>query len=84
MFNITLKYQILFQYCEYPEHNHEKRAELLHQWKKDRDTNIVTYRDKSYTSVMTGQVAPNSPLPWMLNMDDSLQGYINSQAAQIQ
>jgi len=67
----------LFKYCEYPEHNHAKRAELLHRWKNDRHTNILTYRDQSYTSVMTGDVAPLPKTPWHKNMDDTIEGFIN-------
>jgi len=68
----------LLKYCDYPEHGHEKRAELLHRWKGERKENITTYRDKSYTSVMTGDVGPIPKTPWMKNMDDSLEGYINT------
>jgi len=71
----------LLQYCDYPEHNHEKRAELLHEWKEDRHRNILTYRDQSYKSVMTGTMAPLPAVPWFKNMDDSLEGYINQNAA---
>jgi len=67
----------LLKYCEYPEHNHEKRAELLHRWKNDRHTNILTYRDQSYTSVMTGDVAPLPKTPWHKNMDDTIEGFVN-------
>jgi len=68
----------LFKYCEYPAHNHEKRAELLHRWKDDRQRDITTYRDQSYTSVMTGDVAPLPAVPFLQNMDDTLEGYINA------
>lgn len=71
----------LLKYCDYPEHNHPKRAELLHAWYKDRDNNIQTYRDQSYASTMTGDVAPLPNIPWIKNMDDSLEGYINLGAA---
>jgi trimethylamine monooxygenase len=67
----------LFKYCEYPEHKHAERAELLHQWKKDRHNNILTYRDQSFTSCMTGDVAPLPRTPWHKNMDDTLDGFVN-------
>lgn len=71
----------MLNYCGYPEHKHEERAELLHVWKKDRHNNIQTYRDQSFTSVMSGKVAPLPATPWFINMDDSLDGYINNQCA---
>jgi len=67
----------LFKYTDYPEHSHEARADILHRWKEDRHMNILTYRDQSYTSVMTGDVSPLPKTPWMKNMDDTLDGFVN-------
>lgn len=66
----------IFKNVDYPEHGHEKRAELLHRWKNDRHTNILTYRDQSYKSVVTDHVAPLPRVPWHKNMDDSIEGFI--------
>jgi len=66
----------ILKHTDYPEHNHAKRAEILHRWKNDRHTNILTYRDQSYTSVMTGDVAPHPKTPWHKNMDDTIEGFI--------
>jgi len=65
----------LLKYCDYPEHNHAERAQILHRWKEDRHRNICTYRDQSYTSVMTGDIAPLPAVPWMENMDDTINGF---------
>ena len=35
----------------------------------------MTYRDQSFTSAMTGDVAPLPAVPWMQNMDDSIEGF---------
>lgn len=51
---------------------------MLHRWKYERHNDITTYRDKSYLSTISGDVGPLPSKPWMVNMDDSLEGYINA------
>lgn len=43
---------------------------MLHRWLDSRDDDITTYRDQSYQSVVTGDVAPVPYTPWMENDDD--------------
>jgi len=71
----------LLKYCDYPEHNHAERAEQLKEWKGHRENNITTYRDQCFTSVMTGDVGVKPIIPWMKNMDDSLERYVNTSPA---
>jgi trimethylamine monooxygenase len=39
--------------------------------------NILTYRDRSYPSTLTGTMAPVHHTPWMEALDDSMQAFLN-------
>ncbi len=43
---------------DYPEFHVEKQGELFKKWKKDKKNDIMGYRNCSYTSTLTGTVAP--------------------------
>jgi trimethylamine monooxygenase len=38
---------------------------------------ILTYRDQSYRSVLTGTQAPVHHTPWLKALDDSLEAFLN-------
>ena len=40
-------------------------------------TDVASYRDKSYKSIVTGKMSPVHPVPWMKLMDDSIKAYVN-------
>jgi trimethylamine monooxygenase len=44
--------------------------------------NILTYRDKSYRSVLTGTMAPVHHTPWLKALDDSLEAFLNQPTTQ--
>ena len=48
------------------------RAKLLKE-----ELNILTYRDKSFSSPVTGSVAPIHHTPWEKAMDDSMETFLN-------
>lgn len=71
----------LMKYIDYPEFDLDKVAEMFKSWLQDKETNILNYRDKVYTSVMDGTKAAPHHTPWMKEMDDSLERYLDEVVA---
>lgn len=69
------------KHIDYPEFNLDKVAEMFKSWLQDKETNILNYRDKVYTSVMDGTKAAPHHTPWMKEMDDSLERYLDEVVA---
>ena len=67
----------LISATDYPEFNLDKVAILFKQWLKDKDENILEYRDKTYTSVITGTKAETHHTSWIDEMDDSFERYLS-------
>ena len=67
----------LISYTDYPPFNLDKVAEMFKSWLKDKEENILNYRDKVYTSVVDGTEANIHHTPWMKEMDDSLERYLD-------
>ena len=40
---------------------------------------IMTYRNKSFSSAVTGSIAPIHHTPWATAMDDSLKTFLNKE-----
>src|SRR5699024_5532168 len=67
----------LYDATDYPEFEVEKQGEIFKQWKRDKKKGIMTFREKSYRSTLTGTLAPELPKPWLNIMDDSLEHFLN-------
>ncbi|WP_270090615.1 NAD(P)-binding domain-containing protein [Sphingobacterium sp. SYP-B4668] len=67
----------LISYTDYPMFNLDKVADMFKSWLKDKEENILTYRDKVYTSVMDKTSAEQHHTPWMKELDDSLERYLD-------
>ncbi|WP_280758636.1 flavin-containing monooxygenase [Prescottella agglutinans] len=63
---------------DYPEFHVETQGELFKQWKKDKKSDIMGYRNCSYTSTLTGTVAPPLHDEWMNILDDSAESFLNN------
>ncbi|MDH6677869.1 trimethylamine monooxygenase [Rhodococcus sp. LBL1] len=63
---------------DYPEFHVETQGELFKQWKKDKKSDITGYRNCSYTSTLTGTVAPPLHDEWMNILDDSAESFLNN------
>jgi trimethylamine monooxygenase len=61
---------------DYPEFDIEGMGELFKQWTRDKQADILGYRNKSYRSTMTGTLSPPHHTPWMEAMDDSLEAFL--------
>ncbi len=65
---------------DYPEFDIEGMGVLFKEWRRDKQTDILGYRNKSYRSTRTGQLAPPHHTPWMEAMDDSLEAFLAEDA----
>ncbi len=66
----------LISLTDYPGFDLDAVAELFKQWLRDKDENILCYRDKTYKSVMTGTLAEQHHTAWMDEMDDSFERFM--------
>ena len=66
----------LISYTDYPAFDLDNVARMFKSWLKDKETNILNYRDQVYTSVMDGTAAEPHHTPWMEELDDSLNRYL--------
>ena len=67
----------LMDRTDYPGFEAEQVAVLLKQWLRDKQKNILTYRDRCYVSVVTGTKAPAHHTPWMEELDDSMERFLS-------
>lgn len=61
---------------EYPKFNIDRVNETFLAWKKDKQEDIMGYRNKSYPSLLTGTPSPTHHTPWLQALDDSLKSYL--------
>ena len=66
---------------DYPMFDLDSAAALFKVWEHDKEKNIMGYRDNSYVSIMTGNLAPKHHTPWLEALDDSFDAFINKPAA---
>jgi trimethylamine monooxygenase len=62
---------------DYPHLDVDKVAETFKEWEHHKMENILTYRDQSYRSILTGTQAPIHHTPWLEALDDSLETFLN-------
>lgn len=63
---------------DYPDFDLDKVAAIFKSWLKDKEDDILRYRDKNYRSVVTNTMAARHHTPWMEEMDDSIERYLAS------
>jgi trimethylamine monooxygenase len=61
---------------DYPSFDVDGANEAFFQWKKHKKADIMTLRNNSYRSVMTGTMAPAHHTSWKDALDDSLEAYL--------
>ncbi|WP_164110444.1 MULTISPECIES: NAD(P)-binding domain-containing protein [Sphingobacterium] len=66
----------LMSFTDYPDFNVDKVSAMFKSWLQDKETNILSYRDQVYKSVMDGTQATPHHTAWMDEMDDSLEKYL--------
>jgi trimethylamine monooxygenase len=67
----------LIQQTDYPLFDIEGVIQAFLDWEHHKHENIMTFRDKSHRSVMTGTMAPKHHTPWLKAFDDSIDCYVN-------
>lgn len=66
----------LLTLSDYPDFNTDKIANMFKEWLQDKEENILTYRDKIFTSVVTGTQAAEHHTDWMDELNDSKERYL--------
>jgi trimethylamine monooxygenase len=61
---------------DYPSFDIDGSNEAFFQWKTYKSHGIMTFRDHSHKSVMTGTMAPPHHTPWKDALDDSIESYL--------
>jgi trimethylamine monooxygenase len=61
---------------DYPRIDFELIRKHFHQWEHDKIEDIVNYRNKSFSSAVTGSVAPLHHTDWLEAMDDSMDTFM--------
>ena len=54
-------------------------VDIFLAWKRDKKTDILTYRDQAYRSVMTGTMSTVHHTAWLAELDDSRERYLSAQ-----
>ena len=63
---------------DYPKIDFELIKKHFYDWEHDKEDNILTYRDKSFSSPVTGSVGPSHHTTWLEAMDDSMKTYLST------
>ncbi|MGA9521154.1 MAG: NAD(P)/FAD-dependent oxidoreductase [Myxococcaceae bacterium] len=66
----------LIDRTDYPGFSVEKVAEMLKQWLRDKQEDILGYRDRTYTSIVTGTRAVPHRRKWMEELNDSAEHFL--------
>jgi trimethylamine monooxygenase len=67
----------LIQATDYPTFDIEGVRKTFLDWKHHKYDDIMTFRDNTYRSLMTGTMSPPHHTPWLDALDDSLEAYLN-------
>ena len=68
----------LIDLTDYPDFKPEVVAEMFKEWKHHKEDDVLTYRDHSFPSTLTGTMAPAHHTPWMEALDDSLEAFLKN------
>jgi trimethylamine monooxygenase len=66
---------------DYPHLDVDRVAELFKEWEHHKVESILGYRNRSYPSVITGNMSPAHHTAWMEATDDSLEAFLAVPAA---
>lgn len=68
----------LMAMTDYPDFDITGANQAFFEWKKHKKKGIMTFRDNSHTSALTGTVAPVHHTPWKDALDDSMEAYLQT------
>lgn len=66
---------------DYPFLDVDHVARLFKQWEHHKEEDILTYRDRSYPSVITGTQSPAHHTTWIKALDDSLAVFLANKSS---
>ena len=72
--------QELIDATDYPSFDIPAVNQTFLEWKYHKKKNIMTFRDHSYRSLMTGTMSPPHHTPWLEALDDSLEAYLSDKS----
>ncbi len=61
---------------DYPGFEVEKVSQMLKQWLRDKQEDILGYRDRTFTSIVTGTRAVPHRRKWMKELNDSAESFL--------
>ncbi|ART80544.1 NAD(P)-binding domain-containing protein [Oceanisphaera avium] len=67
----------LLEATDYPDFAVEAQAELFKQWLRDKEADIMAFRENVYASTVTGTLATQLPASWLDIKDDSLESFMS-------
>ena len=67
----------LHDLSNYPKIDFELIRRTFKEWEHHKVENIMTYRNKSFASPVTGSVGPKHHTDWEIAMDDSLKTFLD-------
>tara|TARA_B000000460_G_scaffold36672_1_gene22733 strand:+ start:827 stop:1351 length:525 start_codon:yes stop_codon:yes gene_type:complete len=65
---------------DYPEIDMELIRKHFYDWEHHKEDDILQYRNKSFSSAVTGTVAPLHHTNWLDAMDDSMETFMNTKS----
>ncbi|MDG1009789.1 MAG: NAD(P)/FAD-dependent oxidoreductase [Amylibacter sp.] len=68
----------LIKETDYPTFDVEGACQAFKAWKGHKVSDIMTFRDNAYRSVITGTMAPEHHTPWKDALDDSFDVYLQN------
>jgi trimethylamine monooxygenase len=69
--------QMLIDETDYPNFDIVGVNRTFKDWKHNKKDGIMTFRDKSHASLMTGTQSPTHHTPWLEALDDSMESYLD-------
>jgi len=65
---------------DYPKIDFELIRKHFYQWEHDKVEDIVNYRNKSFSSAVTGSIAPIHHTNWLEAIDDSMDTFMKTKS----
>ena len=69
----------LIDATDYPSFDIESVNKTFMEWEHHKMEDIMTFRNNSYRSLMTGTMSPKHHTPWKKAMDDSMEAYLKNE-----
>ena len=82
-FQIEYMRDMLGQCSSFPQFDIDRVTSGIHELIRHKSEDIMTYRDQSFASIVTGRRALDTTnrVPWLQLMDDSLEGFLKPASA---